>query len=69
LKAEGFSSSIAPPLEADDIDLLLNVKPENGELSIEMRNEALETHVVRYINISLLLPMGSFIRSVSSYLL
>ena len=51
LKAEGFSSSIAPSLEADDIDLLLNVKPENGELSIEMRNEALETHVVRYANI------------------
>jgi len=47
LIAEGFSSSIAPPFEADD-----NVKLENGGLSIKMKNEALETYVVRYANVS-----------------
>jgi len=51
LKAEGFSLSIAPDLEDDDIDMLYNVKPYNGELSIEVRNEALETHVIRYVNL------------------
>ena len=52
LIAEGFSSSIASPLEAEDIDMLYNVKLENGELSIKMKNEALETYLVRYANVS-----------------
>jgi len=47
LIAEGFSSSIASPIEAED-----NVKLENGELSIKMKNEALETYLVRYANVS-----------------
>ena len=48
-KGSCFSSSIAPPFEA--IDMLYNVKLENGELSIKMKNEALETYVVRYANV------------------
>ena len=51
LKAEGFSSSIAPALEADDIDALVGLKSMNGEIEIEMRNEAWETHVVRYVDL------------------
>jgi hypothetical protein len=68
LIAEGFSSSIAPPLEEDDIDMLYNVKPENGELSIKMKNEALETHVVRYANV-LAVPKeeGSYIFATSDF--
>ncbi len=51
LQAEGFSSSIAPSLEATDIDALYYARPVNGEIIVEMKNEALETHVVRYVNI------------------
>jgi hypothetical protein len=51
LQAEGFSFSISPSLEAIDIDALYHAQPSNGELLVEMRNEALETHVVRYVNI------------------
>jgi len=50
LRAEGFSSSIAPSLEATDIDaLFITARP--GPLQIEMRNEAQETHVVRQANL------------------
>ncbi|MFZ8846868.1 MAG: hypothetical protein ACO2O6_06700, partial [Candidatus Hydrothermia bacterium] len=68
LIAEGFSSSIASPLEAEDIDMLYNVKLENGELSIKMKNEALETHVVRYANV-LAVPKeeGSYIFATSDF--
>jgi hypothetical protein len=51
LQAEGFSSSIAPFLEARDIDALYRVRPEDGALTIAMKNEALETHVVRYVHV------------------
>ena len=51
LQAEGFSSSIAPFLEARDIDALYRVRPEDGALTIVMKNEALETHVVRYVHV------------------
>jgi hypothetical protein len=56
-----FSSSIAPPFEADD-----NVKLENGGLSIKMKNEALETYLVRYANV-LAVPKeeGSYIFATS----
>ncbi|MFN0151185.1 MAG: hypothetical protein ACKVU1_10835 [bacterium] len=49
LVAEGFSSSIAPSLEASDVDALLGVAPRGEDLAIEMKNEALETHVVRHV--------------------
>ena len=51
LQAEGFSSSISPSLEASDVDALYHAQPLNGELIIEMRNEALETHVVRHVDL------------------
>lgn len=51
LQAEGFSSSIAPSLEATDVDALYHARVDGREFEIEMRNEALETHVVRYANV------------------
>lgn len=51
LQAEGFSSSIAPILEKRDIDALYRAKPVGDHVEITMRNEALETHVVRYVRL------------------
>lgn len=51
LQAEGFSSSVAPFLEARDIDALYHAKSENNQLKMVMKNEALETHVIRYIHL------------------
>jgi hypothetical protein len=51
LLAEGFSSSVLPSLEATDIDALYRVPPPHGELEVLMKNEALETHVVRHVAI------------------
>ncbi len=51
LQAEGFSSSIAPSLEATDVDELYRAHPTGKTVNIEMTNEALETHVVRYVNL------------------
>lgn len=58
LRAEGFSSSIAPSLEAADVDALGLVRPDGGRVTVEMRNEALETHVVRRVDL-LAVPRGS----------
>lgn len=51
LVAEGFSASIAPRLEATDVDDVRRTAAGGEDFSIEMRNEALETHVVRYVNL------------------
>jgi hypothetical protein len=51
--AEGFSSSIAPSLEATDVDVLTRAHPDDRTIVIEMRNEALETHVVRWVDLLL----------------
>lgn len=51
LQAEGFSASIAPSLEATDIDALYHLNPDAGILAVDMKNEALETHVVRSVNV------------------
>ncbi|MGE5682785.1 MAG: hypothetical protein ACM34K_18115 [Bacillota bacterium] len=51
LQAEGFSSSISPSMEATDIDALYHAKTECDEYSLEMRNEAMETHVIRSVNL------------------
>ncbi|MEO1053815.1 MAG: hypothetical protein AAFX87_24470 [Bacteroidota bacterium] len=52
LMAEGFSSSVAPSLEAKDIDMLYNAKqPPNRTFNIEVTNEAYETHVIRHANL------------------
>jgi hypothetical protein len=51
LQAEGFSASIAPSLEARDVDVLFRAKPTGREVRVDMVNEAYETHVVRYANL------------------
>lgn len=47
LKAEGFSSSFSPALERKDVDALTGLNPDGSSLQLTMKNEALETHVVR----------------------
>ena len=51
LQAEGFSSSVAPALEATDIDMLLHARPRGRELTLRVTNEALETHVIRHADL------------------
>lgn len=51
LRAEGFSSSIAPSLEATDVDALYPMETTEASVQLQMRNEALETHVVRTANL------------------
>jgi hypothetical protein len=51
LQAEGFSASVAPSLEARDIDALYRSKAVDRKYTIQMKNEALETHVVRYVRL------------------
>ncbi len=59
LQAEGFSSSVAPSLEASDVDALSRAAPTSRMLEIRMTNEALETHVVRYADVlALSRPVG-----------
>jgi hypothetical protein len=51
LQAEGFSSSISPSMEATDVDALFRARPIGQEVSVEMKNEALETHVVHHVDL------------------
>ncbi len=51
LQAEGFSASIAPVLEASDVDALYLARPRSRMLEVRMTNEALETHVVRWARV------------------
>lgn len=51
LQAEAFSSSIAPGLEATDIDMLLDAAPAARDYTLRITNEALETHVIRRANV------------------
>src|SRR5947208_5945161 len=51
IQAEGFSSSVAPSLEARDVDALYRFRPTSRELVVTMKNEALETHVVRRVRL------------------
>lgn len=51
LQAEGFSSSVAPALEATDIDALYRAKFQRQSTTITMTNEAYETHVVRHADL------------------
>ena len=57
LQAEGFSASIAPSLEDTDVDAI-TPDLKNDELTITMKNEALETHVVRHVHL-LTVPKAS----------
>lgn len=51
LHAEGFSASIAPALEARDIDALHRARPATRDFTLLMTNEALETHVIRHVRL------------------
>ncbi|HEY3373169.1 MAG TPA: hypothetical protein VGK10_20120 [Prolixibacteraceae bacterium] len=51
LMAEGFSSSISPSFEKSDIDMLYGADQASGEMSLKLTNEALETHVIRYVDL------------------
>lgn len=49
LEAEGFSYSISPLLERRDLHRLRAQPDRNGTLSLDVRNEALETHYVNQL--------------------
>lgn len=51
LQAEAFSSSIAPALEATDVDLLLHTRPVGRDYTLRITNEAFETHVIRHADV------------------
>jgi hypothetical protein len=51
LEAEGFSYSIAPLFEQRDVDRLRATVGADGQLHIEVRNEALETHYINHLEI------------------
>ena len=51
LQAEGFSASIAPALEATDVDALYRAQPKGRDFRIRLTNEGLETHVIRYADL------------------
>ncbi|MEN8006765.1 MAG: hypothetical protein ABFS42_07090 [Candidatus Krumholzibacteriota bacterium] len=51
LMAEGFSASVAPNLEDSDLDALFRATGTGGRFTLDMTNEALETHVVRHADL------------------
>jgi hypothetical protein len=57
LVSEGFSSSISPVFEKRDVDILHGIDETADILSIKLTNEAMETHVIRYVDL-LALPVS-----------
>ncbi len=51
LQAEGFSASVLPSLEARDVDALYRAHPTQRDFAVTMKNEALETHITRYVHV------------------
>jgi hypothetical protein len=51
LAAEGFSESVAPSLEATDVDALWRAKIKGPKAVLRVTNEALETHAIRQANL------------------
>jgi hypothetical protein len=51
LEAEGFSYSIAPLFEARDVDRLRAGPAADGTLTLEVRNEAFETHFINHLEL------------------
>ena len=51
LQAEGFSASIAPALEATDVDALYRARATGRDFRLHLRNEALETHTIRHADL------------------
>ncbi len=66
LQAEGFSASVTRALEARDIDALHRARPISRDFVVQMKNEALETHVVRYVDVlAALRPQGGRVFATS----
>jgi hypothetical protein len=57
LMAEGFSSSIARAFEKSDIDMLYGTVTSGREYRLQLTNEALETHAVKFADL-LVFPRG-----------
>lgn len=51
LEAEGFSYSIAPLFEVRDVDRLRATADSSGVVSLEIRNEAFETHYINHLEL------------------
>jgi hypothetical protein len=51
LAAEGFSESVAPSLEATDVDALWRAQVHGRTARLRVTNEALETHTIRQANL------------------
>ncbi|HUI30000.1 MAG TPA: hypothetical protein VLX91_07275 [Candidatus Acidoferrales bacterium] len=51
VQAEGFSASVLPAWEENDIDALYLAKPTNKNFEVILTNEAMETHVIRYAHL------------------
>jgi hypothetical protein len=51
LAAEGFSESVAPALEATDVDALWRARITGRAARLRVTNEALETHAIRQANL------------------
>ena len=66
VQSEGFSSSISPALEEKDVDALYRIKPRSNDFTIQLKNEAYETHVIRSANLlALPKPEGGRVFSAS----
>ena len=65
LQAEGFSGAFARGLEETDVDALRTARSVDGHVSIVMRDEAAETHVVRNVDL-LIVPRPAGRRIVRS---
>lgn len=51
LISEGFSSSISSSFEKTDVDMLYGVDHPTDTFTLKVTNEALETHVIRYVDL------------------
>jgi hypothetical protein len=51
LMAEGFTSSILPSFEKEDVDMLYSTRVTGNDFHLKLTNEALETHVIRYADL------------------
>jgi hypothetical protein len=60
--AEGFSNAVLPSLEYADIDALNGVDFSGGLFTLTMKNEALETHAIRSVQL-LAIPRTDQMRS------
>jgi hypothetical protein len=69
LAAEGFSESVAPALEATDVDALWRAKISGRTAHLRVTNEALETHTIKQANL-LVAPRpvgGRVVRTVDGH--